>query len=131
MRRRVSGWLEAHTGLRFLVAGAVNTLFGFVVYSAAVLAGLPVRSALLVGMVTGSIFNFFTTGGYAFRQLALRRYPLFVACYGLVYAVNVWLVEWLAPRTGGPLTAQAVLLVPMALLSYWLMARWVFAPRRG
>jgi len=127
-RRQVSAWLEAHTALRFLVAGALNTLFGFVMYAAALAAGLSVRAGLFVGLVAGSVFNFITTGGYAFRQLALSRYPLFVVCYLVVYVVNVWIVESLAPYTHGPLRAQAVALVPMALLSYWLLSRWVFAP---
>ena len=55
--------------LRFIVAGAINTLFGFAVYSAAVLAGLPVWSALLVGNVAGVGFNFVTIGGYVFGVL--------------------------------------------------------------
>src|SRR5438874_782926 len=130
-RRRIAGWLEAHTALRFLIAGGVNTIFGFLVHATPVAANLSVRTALLIGMLAGSVFNFMTAGCYAFRQLALRRYPLFVVCYTVVYIVNVWIVEHIERLTGGPVAAQAVPLVPMALLSYWLMARWVFAVKTG
>ena len=112
--------------LRFLVAGGVNTLFGYAVYGAAIVLGAPVWAALLIGMVAGSVFNFATTGGYAFRQLALRRYPRFVGCYLLVYAVNLALIAALSTWIADKLLAQAVLLVPLAVLSYVLMARLVF-----
>jgi putative flippase GtrA len=112
--------------LRFLVAGGVNTLFGYAVYGAGIVLGAPVWVALLIGMVAGTVFNFFTTGGYAFRQLALRRYPRFVACYLLVYAANLALIAALSTWVADQLLVQAVLLVPLALLSYVLMARLVF-----
>ena len=126
VREAVATKLRTHRPLRFLLAGFVNTGFGFAVYTTCILASLSVRSALLTGLVAGSVFNFVTTGGYAFRQLAIRRYPLFLVSYGIVYVLNVAMVEWLAPRVGGAIVAQALSLVPMALLSYWLMARWVF-----
>jgi putative flippase GtrA len=138
-RARTHAWLPArwasaldrHPSLRFVVAGGLNTLFGFVVYAAIILLGAPTWAALLVGMLAGTVFNFFTIGGYAFRQLSMRRFPLFVACYLCVYAVNLALIGWLAPRAGGPLAGQALALVPMALLSYVLMSRVAFAPSRN
>ena len=121
-----AGQLRRNRFLRFLVAGGVNTLFGYAVYSAGIVLGTPVWAALLTGMVAGSVFNFVTTGGYAFRQLALRRYPRFVGCYLVVYAVNLALIAALSTWVADKLLAQAVLLVPLALFSYVLMARLVF-----
>lgn len=118
--------LQNRVFLRFLVAGVVNAGFGFAVVAVALWWGLPVWAALLGGMLLGSVFNFFTTGGYAFRQLSRRKYPRFVLCYLLVYATNLVLIEILLPWTGNALLAQAVLTVPMALLSYFLLSRWVF-----
>lgn len=129
--QRPATWLRAHAGLRFLLAGGLNTLFGFAVYTVAVLAGLNPRGALLAGMVMGTFFNFVTTGGYAFRQLTIRRFPRFVLCYLATYAVNVAVIDWLSPLAGGPLRAQALALVPMAALSYGLMSRWVFRESRS
>jgi putative flippase GtrA len=123
---RVAALLRTHRFLRFLVAGGVNTLFGYVMFGACLLLGAPVWLALLIGMVAGTVFNFVTTGGYAFRQLALRRYPRFVACYLLVYAANLASIAALSTWIADKLLAQAVLLVPLALFSYVLMARLVF-----
>jgi len=123
---RLAALLRESRFLRFIVAGGVNTLFGYAVYGAAIVLGAPVWAALLTGMVAGTVFNFFTTGGYAFRQLALRRYPRFVGCYLLVYAVNLALIAAVSSWIPDKVLAQAVLLVPLALFSYVLMARLVF-----
>lgn len=120
------GALQSGVFVRFMVAGVINTLFGFVVVAIALWSGLPVWAALLVGMLSGSVFNFFTTGGYAFRQLSRQKYPRFVLCYLLVYGTNLALIELLLHWTANPLLAQAVLTIPLALLSYVLMAHWVF-----
>lgn len=71
------------------------------------------------------MFNLFTTGGYAFRQLSPRRYPRFVACHLLVYGVNLLLLEGVSLWISDKLRIQAVLLLPVALLSYVLMVRLV------
>lgn len=124
----ISSRLQQSTFLRFLVAGGVNTLFGYAVYSAAILADAPAWVALLIGMLAGTVFNFFTTGGYAFRQLSIGRYPRFVLCYLFVYGVNLVLFEVLSRYIADKLVVQALLLVPLALLSYFIMARLVFTP---
>lgn len=118
--------LRGNRFLRFLVAGAINTLFGFLVYSAAMLSGAAVWLALLLGLVCGTIFNFFSTGGYVFRDLRLPRVPRFVVCYVFVYAANLKLIGWLSLWVGNQIMAQAILTVPIALLTYILMARFVF-----
>ncbi|MGZ5194615.1 MAG: GtrA family protein [Ramlibacter sp.] len=127
MINRLAALLRGSRFLRFIVAGGLNTLFGYAVYGAGIVLGAPVWASLLIGMVAGTVFNFFTTGGYAFRQLALRRYPRFVGCYLLVYAANLALIAGLSTWIADKLLVQAVLLVPLALFSYVLMARLVFA----
>lgn len=115
---------------RFLVAGAVNTGFGLAVYAATITLSLPVWAALLAANVAGLGFNFVTTGGYAFRQLALSRWPRFAATYAGLYLLN-WAAVSLLGRMGmGPIVGQAWLTLPMALLSFWCMSVWVFAPAR-
>lgn len=112
--------------IRFLVAGGVNTLFGFAAYSLLIAAGLAVWLALLVGMLLGTVFNFFTTGGYVFRELLLARFPRFILCYLLVYFINLELIELILPVLSDKILSQAILVFPMAMLSYFLMARFVF-----
>lgn len=115
--------------MRFLVAGGVNTLFGFAAYSLLIAAGMAVWLALLVGMLLGTVFNFFTTGGYVFRELSPARFPRFVLCYLLVYFINLELIELILTLLNNKILSQAILVFPMAMISYFLMARFVFSSR--
>ena len=116
--------------LRFLVAGGINTLFGFTVYSAAIVLGAPVWAALMISLVAGIVFNFFSTGWYVFRDLALSRWPRFVLCYLATYGVNLQLIEWLSGWIDNDILAQAILAFPMAIFTYVLMVRIAFGNRR-
>lgn len=126
MRPSARSSLRQHRILRFLVAGGVNAIFGFAVYSASILSGLPVWSALVVANIAGIAFNFLTMGGYVFRSLVLARLPSFVVAYLCIYLVNLAAMTVLATWIPGKILAQAILTVPMALLSYVLMRRFVF-----
>jgi putative flippase GtrA len=121
--------LAQHAAARFVVAGVANTAFGFIVYSAAILAGAPVWAALLAGVVAGVVFNYVTIGGYAFRQLSWRNFPLFVLCYAAVYLTNLGLIELLSRSGLGVIVAQAIVTVPLAVLSYLMMRFLVFTGR--
>lgn len=112
--------------MRFLAAGGVNTLFGFAVYSIFIITGMPVWFALLAGMLFGTVFNFFTTGGYAFRELSLFRFPRFVICHLLIYGINLMLIDLVSVWLNNKVLSQAILIFPMAMLSYFLMMRFVF-----
>lgn len=118
--------LRTNAFLRFLVAGGVNTLFGFAAYSAAIVAKAPVWLALLMGSIAGIVFNFFTTGGYVFRQLSAAKFPRFVLCYLIVYATNLGLIHLLSEWSDRVILLQLLLTIPLSLLSYFLMARFVF-----
>jgi len=115
--------------LRFLIAGAINSIFGFLVYTVAILLGGQVWLALLAGLVCGAVFNFFSTGAYVFRDLGLSRAPRFLVCYLLIYFLNLKLIDWLSLWITDPIIAQAILVGPMAIVSYVLMSRFVFFKR--
>lgn len=115
--------------VRFLIAGSINTLFGFSVYSICIVFGVAVWLALLVGMLSGMVFNFLTTGGYVFRELSLARFPRFVICYLFVYGINIVLMEIVSNWVGGKILSQAIITFPLALLAYFFMARFVFFSR--
>lgn len=123
--------LSNSRSMRFLISGGVNTLFGFMVYSVFILAGSAVWFALISGTVIGAFFNFLTIGGYAFRDLSLDRVPRFLLCYALVYGINLQALEWLSAAVTDKILSQSILVLPIAALSYLLMARFVFVPGNG
>ena len=116
--------------LRFLVMGVINTLFAFAAFSAAVLAGAEIWLALLLATIAGIIFNFFTTGGYVFRQLSPGRFLPFAGCYVFVYAVNYGLLDFLSRSVENKILLQFMIAFPQALLSYVLMSRLVFTDKK-
>ncbi len=128
---RVQELLAERQFLRCLIAGGVNTLFGFGVNIAVMLAGCPVWLSMLVGTVAGVAFNFFTHGGYAFRDMSARRLPRYIAGYTIVYFVALGAFHVLNRFVRGPLLCQVLLVVPMALFSYLIMSRFVFNKRAG
>jgi putative flippase GtrA len=110
--------------LRFFLAGGINTLFGYGVFSGLVLLGVPPHAALILGALTGALFNFLTTSA-VFRSRDLRLLPRFLAIYSAMLALNMLLLE-LAMRAGlGPLLAQAIVL-PLFALTFLAMRRFVF-----
>lgn len=121
--------LRSNRFMRFIVAGSVNTLFGFAVYSIFIIAGSAVWLALMAGMALGTAFNFFTTGGYVFRELYLARFPRFVICYLLVYGINLGLIELFSIWMSSKILSQAIITFPLAFLSYFLMRRFVFSSK--
>jgi len=124
-------YLLSNRFARYLIVGGLNTLFGFFVYSMLIILDLPTWVALLVGNAVGIAFNFFTTGGMVFRDLSLYRAPLFVLCYLAIYFVNLELIDWMIPVTGGRIAAQAILALPMALLSYLMLANIVYRKKNS
>jgi putative flippase GtrA len=113
--------------VRFLIAGAVNTAFGFGIYSGLVLLGVAVPVSLLIATVVGVLFNFLTFGAFAFRQLDARRLPRFLVAYGLIYLFNLALLEGLRMATGlKPIPAQLACLVVVAPIAYLILKSKVF-----
>jgi len=115
--------------LRFLLAGALNTLFGFAVFGVLAWTGWSTWACLLAGNLAGTAFNFLTLGGYVFRDLNQDRVPRFVVVYGLIYLLNLGLLSILQLMVIDRLIAQFCLLIPMAAMSYAMMSRFVFKSR--
>ena len=112
--------------IRFLLAGAVNTLFGLAVYVGCIALGAQPWLAMGAGTVAGVAFNFLSFGGYAFRDLSLRRLPRFVCSYCATYLFNLAAFDLLHAWVRDPVWCQVVLTAPVALFSYLLLSRFVF-----
>ncbi|WP_233234449.1 GtrA family protein [Bordetella sp. LUAb4] len=117
---------------RFLLVGVLNSLFGFVVFSTIAYLGGHTWLALLGGNVAGIVFNFLTIGGIVFRDLSARRLLRFIAAYLGLFLLNL---EAISSVTRGieidRILAQALLTAPMAVLSYLIMSKFVFAGHNG
>lgn len=109
----------------YLVAGGVNTLFGYGAYSVLVLLGVLPHVAVVLGGLAGIGFNFLTTS-VVFRSHDVRRLPRFLLVYAVMFGLNILLLDMLMRAGLGPLAAQAVVL-PLFTLTFLVMRRFVFA----
>lgn len=114
---------------RFLLVGAVNTLFGYGLFYALLHAGLAPTPALAGATVAGVLFNFATTGRVVFANAEASRLWRFASVYGLVFLVNDALLALAMSLGMTPEFAQAALLLPCVSLSYVLNRTLVFAVR--
>jgi len=111
--------------MRFIAVGVLNTLFGYGVFSAAILVGANPFVALVIAYAVGVVFNFFTTGRLVFRE---RRASIvkFVFAYVLIYLFNAALYWLLATTGANPLLVQALCIPVVTVFSYTLFNTFVF-----
>lgn len=128
--RNIDFSLSANQFIRFLVAGSINTIFGFLVFSLSIFVGAEVWLALLACMTFGVVFNFFTTGGYVFRELSFKGFILFIICYIFMYCINLWSIELLSMWLNSKILCQLILTFLLAILSYLILSRYVFTKKR-
>lgn len=118
--------LLSHQIVRFLMTGVLNTVFGYLVYLVAMLAGMSPGFALATATVIGACFNYVSTGRLVFDHSSMRRLPLFLVAYGGIYLVNLGALHGLLSAGVGAALAQAILTPFVAVLSFVILKRVVF-----
>ncbi|WP_172971513.1 GtrA family protein [Palleronia sp. THAF1] len=108
--------------VRFLATGLVNTGFGYAVFVVGLLVGLQPATALAMQFALGIPFNFLVHGRYVFGPKGTARLPAYALAYLALYGVNLWLLGLLIPTLAAS-AAQALLLLPMAGLSFIVLSR--------
>lgn len=111
---------------RFLAVGVLNSLFGYGCFAFLIFLGLHYSLALLLATVAGVLFNFKTTGYLVFRSSDNRLIFRFAATYAIVYIANVSILKSLLLVGVDLYYGGAILILPMAALSFILNKRFVF-----
>jgi putative flippase GtrA len=123
--------------LRFFAVGGVNTAFGYGVFALLILLNRHFRIcspeaelvlAPLISQICGILFNFKTTGTIVFRNRNNRLILRFFAVYSITYLLNYGLLRLFESFGIGRLAGGAILVLPLALLAYFLNKRCVFNP---
>jgi putative flippase GtrA len=112
--------------VRFLLAGGINTLFGYGVFSLFIFLKMHYALALLLATVLGVLFNFQTIGRFVFKNNDNKLLFKFVLVYMAVYLVNLGGLKVFNSFEISNYIAGAVLVIPIALLSYLLNKRFIF-----
>jgi len=121
---------EEHAFLRFLVAGGVNTIFGYTVFCLVLWASGHSIVALAAGTILGTLFSFLTIGNLVFRRAKPHLLWRFIAVYAFVFFWNAAGLLILERSYFGPVVAQAILTPFVVALSYFLNKRFVFGGER-
>ena len=111
---------------RFLVVGGINTLFGYTIYSIFILLRTHYAIASLLSLICGVIFNFFTTGRIVFHNKNSSLIFRFFLVYGITYLVNLFALSRFDAAGFNMLAAGAIMVLPLAVLSYFLNKKLVF-----
>ena len=120
--------LQSRPGLwrfvKFLFVGVLNTAFGFLAYAFFLrVVHLPWAWALAVSYVFGVLWNFMTHGKIVFLTQGLRRLPLYVLAYVVIYTINKLALHVMIDEFGvSDLWAQAIMVLPMALVAFALVS---------
>ncbi|MDR6535951.1 GtrA family protein [Variovorax soli] len=111
---------------RFLMVGGLNTVVGYGIFAGFIWAGMPYPIAIGLATVLGIAFNFQSTGRLVFGGAPLSRIGRFVAVYGVVYLLNVGSVAALLRAGLNVYLANALVILPLALIAFLLQRRFVF-----
>jgi len=126
LTKSIAGRIWQSSFLRFLLIGAVNTVFGYSVFYLISYFGIYYSIALLIATLAGIVFNFFTTGRIVFLNTRISLLPKFVLVYIFTYVVNVTCISILKQYIQEVYIIQAILAIPMAVLSFTLNRIFVF-----
>jgi putative flippase GtrA len=111
---------------RFLVVGGVNTLFYYTVFALLILLHLHYVLAVALAVILGTLFNFKIQGVFVFRNRKNSLILRFGASALLVFALNTGFLKIFSNYSINTLIAQAILTLPMAVISFLLMSKFVF-----
>jgi putative flippase GtrA len=111
---------------RFLLVGGLNTVVGYGLFAGFTWAGLPYPAAIALATVLGVAFNFQSTGRLVFGGAPLSQLGRFAAVYVVVYLLNVGSVALLLRAGLNVYLANALVILPLALVAFVLQRRFVF-----
>ena len=111
--------------LKFLFVGFLNTAFSYFIYALFVTIGLKANLALFFQYIIGVLWNFKTTGTIVFQNKNNKLIFKFILSYIFTFLINSVLLAILNKFINDYL-AQAILILPIALISFIILKKWVF-----
>lgn len=119
-----------NTFFRFLLVGGLNAAFGYSVFALLLYFGLHYSVATLISTCLGVLFNFKTIGNLVFKNGTYSLFFKFVGVYVVVYFANIGCLKLFALYKFDLYLGAAILIVPMALLSYLLNRFFVYKEKK-
>ena len=115
--------------MKFLIVGCINTLFGYLAFALFIFWGFHYAISSLLATILGVLFNFKTTGAFVFQNKDNSRLLHFFCVYGVWYICNVVSLKILGSLGIEMYLAGAIVLFPLAIVSFVLNKFFVFEPK--
>lgn len=112
--------------VRFLLVGVLNTSIGYALFAIFTFLGLTYPVAIGLATIGGVLFNFQSIGRLVFDGAHRSRFWRFVGVYCVIYAINLGGVRLLLQLGANVYIANAIVLIPLSLLAFFLNRRFVF-----
>ncbi len=115
--------------VKFLFVGVINTVFGYSVFALFNFLGFHYSLSTFLATVLGILFNFKTTGCLVFKNADNKLIFRFLLVYGFTYLLTVLFLGAFERINMDNMYLNYAILLPFnALISYFLMKKFVFKP---
>lgn len=114
-----------HEIWRYLVAGLINTIFGFSIYALMIRLGLDRYVAQAISYVAGTVFNYITYSRHVFRDAKAAKVR-FALSYAGNYLINLVALKAVSHLLPNPYLAGALTTLAIVALNYLVLKRLVF-----
>lgn len=112
--------------MKFLFVGAMNTAFGYFIYALFLTLHASHNIALTIQYILGVLWNFKTTGVIVFKNRDNTRIIKFFLSYVFTYSINLICLNALIALDVNKYLAQAIMVLPIAVLSFLIFKKFVF-----
>lgn len=113
---------------RYYMAGAVNALFGYGLFSLMIWAGLGMYVAQALAHVMGMAFNYMTYSRHVFRDAGPAKMR-FLASYAVNYVISLGFLALASRFVHSPYLAGLISIVLTSVVNYVMLKFMVFAVR--
>lgn len=111
---------------RFMLIGAINTAFSYLVYVFFLFCGLAYAIANLLALMFGVLFSFYTQGTFVFKNSNARLLGRFILFWILIYGINIFFIQQLMQAGLNAYWSGAAALLPVTLMSYCIQRFFIF-----
>ena len=111
--------------VRYYLAGAANTAFGFGLYALLVWLGLNIFVAQLLSHCIGVAFNYFSYRRHVFRDAPTAKMR-FILSYALNYLLGLAALAAVSRFISSPYLAGFVAMLVVSVINYFVLRLFVF-----
>jgi putative flippase GtrA len=114
--------------LKFILAGLLNTIFGYTFFAILIFLKINTFFSLFVSTIAGIIFNYLTFGQLVFNlNKSKLLFTKFIFVYFVSYMINVYLLKVFMDFFNNNAFVAQIICLPFVVMFNWIsMNYWVY-----